>query len=830
MSEPPTSRTAFGAPGIEPRWTRSDKEGVGTAYSASSPIWWTVSAGILNEVYYPTIDRPQIRDMQHLVTDGETFCHDERRHTTSTIEQLGETSLGYRILNEDDEGRYRIEKEVISSPHAACVLTRTRFIPAEDWRGRLRLFVLLAPHLDVGGWGNTARIDAVNGRLTPVAYKGDRWLALGSTRPFIAASCGFVGYSDGWQDLMRDLQSDWRFDRAEDGNVAIIAEIPLNHDGAEFTLGLAFADRRHGAITALSQSLAMPFGTHLDRFREQWSRACRTAQSLERASRDDGRLYRTSHSLLLAHEDKTYHGAMIASLSIPWGEARSDDDLGGYHLVWTRDLVNSAMGLLASGNTETPFRALVYLSCSQRDDGGFHQNFWIDGEPYWQGIQLDEVAFPILLAWKLKELHCLRDFDPWPMVRAAAGYLIRNGPVTPQERWEENSGYSPSTLASNIAALTCAASFAAERGDVELARYLQEYADFLECHLEEWTVTTKGTLRTEIPRHFIRIQPVDVLEFSPHEDPNAGMLPIRNRAPGSRSAFPAKEIVDAGFLELVRYGIRQPNDPLIEDSLRVVDAVLKVETPFGPCWRRYNHDGYGQRPDGGPFVGWGKGRAWPLLTGERGHYELAAGRDVTPYVEALEAFATNTGLLPEQIWDKADLPGKRMLFGRPTGSAMPLMWAHAEYIKLLRSVRDGAVFDRIDAVVERYAQQKGCRRLAIWKFNRQVRAVPRNSTLRIQAGAPFRLRFTTADWQTATDRTATPTGIGVFYCDIAPSEFGNAPIQFTFFWLQSERWEGRDFGIRLIAATNNASQQPPRQEPAPSVVHQSPPLADVNLR
>ena len=219
---------------------------------------------------------------------------------------------------------------------------------------------------------------------------------------------------------------------------------------------------------------------HRERFIEPWKRASRHVVPLAGASGDGGCLYRASHRVLLAHEDKTYPGAMIASLSIPWGERKGDDDLGGYHLVWTRDMVNSTTGLLAAGNTETPLRALIYLACSQRPDGGFHQNFWIDGEPYWPGIQLDEVAFPILLAWRLREAGALRDFDPYPMVLRAAGYLVREGPVTPQERWEENGGYSPSTLASNIAALTCAAAFARERHDEATAAFLERYADWLE--------------------------------------------------------------------------------------------------------------------------------------------------------------------------------------------------------------------------------------------------------------------------------------------------------------------------------------------------------------
>ena len=257
---------------------------------------------------------------------------------------------------------------------------------------------------------------------------------------------------------------------------------------------------------------------------------CAHQLPLEKFSSDKGNLYHSSFSLLLAHEDKSYPGALIASLSIPWGEARGDKDQGGYHLVWTRDMVSSASALLASGESATPLRALIYLAVSQQEDGGFSQNFWVNGNPYWRGIQLDEVAFPILLALRLSQQKALQDFDPYPMVLKAASYLLRHGPVTQQERWEEASGYSPSTLASNIAALIGAAYFCRQRGDNAAAEFLEQYSDFLESHVEAWTVTTDGTLVPGIRRHYIRILPDDVDNPNPAEDPNSGILKIANLA------------------------------------------------------------------------------------------------------------------------------------------------------------------------------------------------------------------------------------------------------------------------------------------------------------
>lgn len=787
---------AFGSPGMPPRWTSSTKDGVGTAYSASSRVWFTLSHGILNEIYYPTIDRPQIRDMQLLITDGQTFFHEERRHLQTEIEELDRWSLGYRIVNSDPQQRYRLIKQVIADPHQPCVLVHVQLEGEEGLLKRLMAFALVAPHLGVGGWGNSIRRHEILGRRILLASKGRTFLAMGSDVGFRRLSCGYVGASDGWQDLNDNLRMDWEFDRAENGNVAGIGELDLS-EKKEFTVALAFGDGQHAAITALVQSLAIPFAQHRERFTVQWRRITEL-ENLDRFASDGGFLYRNSQQLLLAHEDKTFAGAMIASASIPWGDHKGDDDVGGYHLVWTRDAVQSATALLASGRKETARRALVYLACSQAPDGSFPQNFWIDGTPYWHGIQLDEVAFPVMLAWRLWKADGLVDFDPYPTVLAAARFLVRHSPVTQQERWEESSGYSPSTLAAIIAALICAADFARSRQQQSAASFLEEYADFLESQVERWTVTTDGTLVPGISRHYIRIHPSPCDGGIPDEDPNAGDLRISNRLPGAPFIFPAKDIVDAGFLELIRYGIRRPGDSLVEDSLRVVDAVLKVDTPFGPCWRRYNHDGYGERPDGGPFEGWGQGRAWPLLTGERGHYELAAGRDRKPYTTALERFASGAGMLPEQIWDEPDRPKRRLFLGKPAGSAMPLMWAHAEYVKLLRSVADERIFDLIEPVAARYLGARPRAAWQVWKPDRRVQTAAAGSTLRILASTPFRLHWSRDGWQTSSDSNSTDIALGSFV-DIPVLQGQRAPVSFTFYWHPGGRWEGQDYHVRICA-------------------------------
>ncbi len=784
---------AFGSPGLPPRWTSSAKDAVGTAYSASSRVWFTISHGILNEIYYPTIDRPQIRDMELLITDGQTFFHEEKRDLDSEFSYIDSDSLSVRIVSRDREGCYTLTKQIISDPHYPVVLIHVHLDGDEQLLSQMRIYALLAPHLNGGGAGNSARVLETAGKRVVLSWKDNTSLALASDCGFSRASCGFVGSSDGWQDLKQNFKMDWEFGSALDGNIAIMGEIEPGGT-REFTLAIAFGEGHHAALSTAMGSLATPFETHLKRFVEQWHRAA-SPRALAVNSSDGGMLLEISHNIVLAHEDKTYAGAFIASASIPWGYAKGDDDLGGYHLVWTRDMVQSATALLACGRVDTARRALVYLACTQKPDGSFAQNFWIDGTPYWTGIQLDEVAFPIILAWRLWKMDGLGKFDVVPFVERAAGFLVRYAPVTQQERWEEAAGYSPSTLAAVISGLVCAAEIARAHGSDELGLFLEEHADWIESHLEDWTVTNDGVLLPEVPRHFMRIRPPECGEPYAHEGCGDELLRLANREPGEKYEYEAREIIDAGFLELVRYGVRPADDPLIVDSLKVVDAVLKRDVPQGSSWRRYNHDGYGQRKDGGPFQGFGQGRAWPLLTGERAHYELAAGRDVRPYIAMMERFASRGCMMPEQIWDEADKNG--LVKGGPAGSAMPLVWGHAEYLKLLRSAADGRVFDRIDPVAARYAPGHSHRPIEVFKLRRPLARIEAGKTLRIIAQQRFRVIWTGDEWNTNQTKESASVGFAGSFADLSTSESKNRRLSFTLFWLDENRWECRNFDLEM---------------------------------
>jgi glucoamylase len=518
---------------------------------------------------------------------------------------------------------------------------------------------------------------------------------------------------------------------------------------------------------------------------------------------------------LLAHEDKVYPGALVASMSIPWGETKGDTDLGGYHLVWTRDMVKSASALLATGQTATPLRSLIWLACIQRPDGAVPQNSWINGDAYWQGKQLDEVAAPILLAWRLRQQKTgvggqaegenavphsdaqtekienpgLGLFDPRTLVMRAARYLICNGPITGQERWEENSGYSPSTLASIIAALVCGAEFTSDAA----AHFILDYADWLSAHLEEWTVTNRGELVPSKPRHYVRINPADPERPQESATPDETIIQIANGG----GPYPARNVVSTDFLDLVRFGVRAADDPVIVDSIAVIDSVLKYDLPQGPCWRRYNHDGYGQKDDGGAFDGTGTGRCWPLLTAERALYELAAGRNVAPYIKAMETFANEGGMLPEQVWDSDDLPEAHMRRGEPTGSAMPLCWAHAEYLTLVRSRKDGVCFDRIQPVYERYAQRKTGSTIEMWTLAHRQPKIRRGRILRVITGTAGTVRWSFDGWTKTNEQPLIETELGCWYADLpATSLASGAKVVFTF--QRDGKQDGRDYQVEIL--------------------------------
>lgn len=792
---------APGWPGIDPRWTSSAKTGLGTSLNRNSRIWFTLSHGILNEIYYPRVDQACIRDMGLIVTDGKAFFSEEKRHTMHETTCLVDGVPAYRLVNNCQQGRYRIEKEIVTDPKRPVLLQRAHFVAQRGVLGDYHLHVLLAPHLGNRGANNTAWLGCYNGRPMLFAERDGCALALACSAYWQGRSVGFVGVSDGWQDLSAHKRMTWFYERAENGNVALTAEVDLGISGGEFVLALGFGATATEAAQCAIASLSDGFDVARDRYVHEWQAWQASLKPIKHASARLHVLDAISATVIRSCESKQHTGGIVASLSLPWGFNKGDGDLGGYHLVWPRDLVESAGGLLAVGAVEDVRRTLDFLRSTQTADGHWPQNMWIDGVPYWNGVQLDETAFPILLADLMQRDKLLPGNELkelWPMLRRAAAYLVANGPVTAQDRWEEDAGYSPFTLAVTIAALLVAADFADANDETALARYFRETADCWNESIEQWTYVTDTALtrRVGVEGCYVRIAPPESADAA---SPSGGFVPIKNR-PSGQSREPACHVVSPDALALVRFGLRAADDPHIVNTVKVIDALLKGKTPGGPIWHRYNGDGYGEHADGAPFDGVGVGRGWPLLVGERAHYELAAGhaKEAARLLHAMETFANEGGLIPEQIWDSPDIPSRELFFGRPSGSAMPLVWAHAEYLKLRRSLQDGRVFDMPSQCVARYLVKNTVSRFASWRFSHRLRSLPAGKFLRIEVCAPALVHWTTDDWQTRFAKPTRDTGLGLHVADLPTNELtAGRSVQFTFEWPEAGHWEGTNFSVKI---------------------------------
>jgi glucoamylase len=798
----PREKPAPGSPGISARWTSSAKSGVGTALTARSRVWFTLSHGILNEIYYPRIDQACTRDFGLIVTDGQSFFSEEKRDASSTLEPIADGVPAFAITSTCNRGRYRLKKLVLTDPDRDVVLQRIDFEALEGSIANYHLYALLAPHLVNRGAGNSAWIDDYKGVPLLFAEGSGTTLALGCSAPFLARTTGFVGVSDGWQDLSQHFELRWRYDHAPNGNVALTGEIDLKACAGSFVLALGFG--RSAAEAALHVRASLNDG--VDQAMAGYAASWRAWQAAllpldAQASSGQPNTYRISTAVLRTHEESSYAGGYIASLSIPWGFAKGDEDLGGYHLVWPRDLVETAGGLLAAGAKSEARRIMRYLQAIQEPDGHWPQNCWLDGTPYWNGVQMDECAFPILLADLARREVDLPQAELrglWPMVKQAATFIAMNGPVTAQDRWEEDGGYSPFTLAVEIAALLAAADLAEQIAAPEAAAYLRETADIWNGLIERWIYAVDTPLAKEVgvDGYYVRIAPPETADAA---SPLDGFVPIKNRPPQG-SGQRASLMVSPDALALVRFGLRAPDDPRIRNTVRVIDALLKVDLPAGPCWRRYNGDGYGEHEDGAAFDGTGVGRPWPLLTGERAHYELAAGNRAAAeaLLATLEGFASDGHLLPEQVWDAPDIPERELFRGRPSGSAMPLVWAHAEHVKLLRSLADGRVFDMPPQPRQRY-QVEGVRsRHCVWRFNNKCRSLAAGSILRVELLAAAAIHWTSDAWRTIRDTPTQDSGFGIYFADLDTAGLAaGGGIVFTIRWTDAERWEGVDYGIAI---------------------------------
>ena len=783
---------APGAPGLPPTWCSSAKEMVGCSLGHAR-LWFTIGGGIINEVYYPRVDIPQIRDLGFIVGDGAGFWVEVKRLWKHDLQLAAPGAPAVHIVHHHE--RFELTLRVTPCEHREVLLIDV----ALNGDASLRPYALLAPHLGGTGANNRAAVVQHRGRKVLWAEQGPFGLALAAVNPqqqdaWGRASAGCVGFSDGWQDFARNGALTWEYDAAGPGNVALLGELPRRA-----VLALGFGSSPDAAATLALAALAEPFMISWERQRASWTgwHANCTPQEPLSAGLPQACAEQVGIStmVLRTHQDKTYPGAMVASLSVPWGNTREERE--GYHLVWPRDLVESAGALLAVGAAHEARNTLQYLLATQHADGHWNQNQWLGGKGYWLGVQLDETAFPVLLAVALDERGALEGTEVADMIRRALSFLVRHGPVSDQDRWEEDSGLNTFTLAVCISALVAGARYLpADARALALA-----FADYWNARLEDWTTACDTPLARlhGVPGYYVRVAPAQAM--GDDRCPPDRVQPIKNLQ--TDPGLPASAQVSVDFLRLVRFGLRRAEDPLIVASVKVADALLKVETPSGPCWHRYNEDGYGEHDDGSAYDGTGRGRAWPLLTGERGHYELSCGREALPFLVAMTRMTSTGGMLPEQVWDAAPIAARGLNPGRPTGAAMPLVWAHAEYLKLVVSRALRRPFDRPDSVWQRYRGERPTLTRVIWSQQAPAAELPEGGGLTVALREPGVVHWGLDGWQDVREQDTAANSLGLHVLEIDTSRLrAGRYIDLTF--RSGANWIGNDF--RILVTTR--SRQP----------------------
>ena len=560
--------------------------------------------------------------MELLVSDGKDFFSEEKRDTEHKTAKMGTGIPAYMITNTCTQNIYTIEKEVLTDPLRNTLLQKIKFSVHKGDKENYSLYALLAPHIGNKSSGNTGWTGDYKGVPMLFAKRDEVTLALACSLPWKKRSAGFVGVSDGYTDVEAHKEMQWEYTKAEDGNIALTGEIDLSGEG-ELVIALSFGKDMNEAGQYAHASLNEGFERSKHLYLKQWEDWHKTIHEGRPADLKSGKLFETSIAVMRMHESFRFAGAVIASLSIPWGDTKGDGDIGGYHLVWPRDLVECSTGFLAFKAHNDAFRVLNYLMATQEQDGHWPQNMWLEGTHYWNGMQLDQIAFPILLIGRCVKDNILdkhMEKVAWVTARKAVTFLLRYGPLSPQERWEEESGISVSTIATCIAGLIVAAKLADYNHEPKLAKYCRETADAWNDRIDEWLYVSGTPMAEEVgvDGYYIRLNPKGV----PSAELEGEIIGLKNR-PADKKDMPVNELVSVDALCLVRFGLRKANDLKILNTVKVIDAKLKVETRSGPGWHRYNNDGYGEHADGSAFDGTGIGRVWPLLTGERAHYEIA---------------------------------------------------------------------------------------------------------------------------------------------------------------------------------------------------------------
>jgi glucoamylase len=737
----PAAHADTSGPGALSHFDMARKDCLGTARNSTSKIWYTVAGGVLSDVYAPTIDTTNIETLQYLVTDGSTFTDLQTRDTTYTV-SADSTGMICTVTSTAKSGAYRLTTTYLTDPARASVVMNTQYTPLTAAARDYHLYVRMDATAGGNGGGGSDNAGADNAVIDPSGalvsydtvttttaanrdYAVPTFLALRADRPFPIAASGYVGTSS---DGLIQLDTDHTLTSnatAMSGNVEQTASVTPDKQGV-FTLALGFGTTQASAVATAGATLSTPLGSMRVNYTAGWKeyddglRVPSNHLPGLSGSRQQAavRQYYVSANVVKASEDKTFPGAIVASLASPWGQAVSAGDpnntyFGSYREVFSRDLYEAWTALLTDGDLSTAQAATRFLLEKQQlPDGSLPRNSLVNGKlaPDSFNTQLDEVAYPILM---VLQSGLAGDDVLWPHVQAAANYLIAHGPSFGPERWEEQSGYSPSTIAAEIAGLVAGATIAQQRHDAVDARIWFATADLYQRSIKGWAVTTNGPLSPE--PYFIRL--------SKTGDPNAAIsYNVGNGGP----TLDQRRVIDAGFLELVRLGELPATDPDVLRSLSVVDATIEKQTPAGPGWLRYNGDGYGDcvvasgndcAPDGRPWApsNKGTGHIWPVLTSERAEQSLATGGATTAgqLLAAIDAMSSGVGLVPEQVWDAPDVPASPFgtdptqasigfVNGQPDGSAAPLTWGAASQARLVADLTAGRALEQPTQTVDRY--------------------------------------------------------------------------------------------------------------------------------
>ncbi|OLB55410.1 MAG: glucan 1,4-alpha-glucosidase [Ktedonobacter sp. 13_2_20CM_2_56_8] len=740
------SPTASDGPGALSHFDLARKDCLGTARNTTSKVWFTIANGVLSDVYYPTIDNTNVETLQYIVTDGSTFTDLQTRDTTYTVQSLSKNSnaLDCEVTTTAKSGKYRIVTDYLTDSDRNTLVMNVHFIALVGDLSAYQLYVRYDPSINGNGGGgsgnaggDTGTVDTSTGHNVPVAfdtvtksnaanrdYAEPVYSALDASNPFTNVSNGFASQpSDGLVQLDTSHKLTALYTQANDGNLVQTAQANISRGGM-FKLALGFGASQSAAVGAAEASLSTQFSQLQKSYESGWDaydnglntpppnfKGATGEQWHQLVSE-----YYLSANVVKASEDKTFPGAIVASLASPWGQAISAGDpnntfFGSYREVFARDLYEAWTGLLLDGDLATARAAVNFLFNDQQlADGSMPRNSLLNGKaaPDTFNTQLDEVSYPIIMAYQLN----MTNADLYQNhIKTAANFVISHGPSFGPERWEEQGGYSPSTISAEIAGLVAAADIAKVNGDTQSAQVWLGVADDWQRSIEGWTVTTNGSLASH--PYFIRL--------SKTGDPNAAIsYNVGNGGP----TLDQRSVIDAGFLELVRLGLKPFNDTAVTESLPVVDTTIKTDTSSGSGWHRYNGDGYGDgASDGHPWApsGKGTGHLWPVLTEERGEYDVSNGQTspALTLLSTMRNFASGVGLIPEQDWELPNLAPSPygtdptvasigFQNGHPAGSAAPLTWAAGVYVRLLVDLTKNSVLERPADTYNRYvAHQQG---------------------------------------------------------------------------------------------------------------------------